>query len=343
MIEGESGILAISPPWDKPEYQPSKRRLIWPNGAIALIFSGANPEQLRGPQHDKAWCDEIFAWQYPQETWDMLMFGLRLGNNPQVIVTSTPKPMKLLKELRADQSTHVTVGTTYENRGNLAKSFMKEILKKYEGTRLGRQELNAEILDDNPNALWARSNLDANRVIKAPPLKRIVVAIDPATTNTEESNETGIIVAGLGEDNHGYTLQDYTMKGTPKTWASAAITAYYSWKADRIIAEANQGGDMIEHTIRSIDKNISFKKVHATKGKYTRAEPVSSLYEQNKCHHVGYLGRLEDELCEWEPGDESPNRLDALVWAYTELMVTGRTLIIVAPKTGTGSSRWRGR
>jgi len=342
MIEGESGLLHISPPWDTPEYQPSKRRLVWKNGAMALIFSGANPEQLRGPQHEKAWCDEIFAWQYPQETWDMLLFGLRLGDNPQVVVTSTPKPSKLIKDLRADPSTKVTIGSTYENRVNLAKSFVHEILKRYEGTRLGRQELNAEILDDNPNALWSRSILESTRVMKQPPIKRIVVAIDPATTSENESNSTGIIVAGLGSDNEGYVLEDGSMKGTPNAWASAAITLYHKYKADKIIAEANQGGDMIENTIHSIDKNVPFKKVHATKGKYTRAEPISSLYEQGRCHHVGTFGRLEDELCEWELGMESPDRLDALVWAFTELMIVGRPLILVAPDSTSSNSKWKG-
>jgi phage terminase large subunit-like protein len=342
MIEGESGLLTISYPWDRPIYQPSKRRIVWEsNGAMALIFSGANPEQLRGPQHEKGWADEIFAWQYPEETWDMLMFGLRLGDNPQVVVTSTPKPLKLLKKLRADESTVLTIGTTYENKDNLAANFIKEISSKYEGTRLGRQELYAEMLDDNPNALWSREILERTRVSHAPAMKRIVVAIDPATTSEEESNETGIIVAGLGVDDNGYVLEDGTMKATPKTWASKAVNLYYKWKADRIVAEANQGGDMIEATIRGIDKNVSFKKVHATKGKLTRAEPISSLYEQNRCHHVGTFGRLEDELCEWEIGMDSPDRLDANVWAFTELMITGRTVVIAAPKIDRVSSKWR--
>lgn len=342
MIEGESGIISISPPWDMPEYQPSKRRLVWENGAMALIFSGANPEQLRGPQHEKAWCDEIFAWQYPQATWDMLMFGLRLGNNPQVVVTSTPKPMQLLKDLRADPSTAITIGTTYDNRANLAPSFMKEILRKYEGTRLGRQELNAEILDDNPNALWSRALIEDTRVMKPPAMKRIVVAIDPAITNNAEgSNETGIIVAGLGVDNHGYVLEDCTMKGTPSAWASAAITAYHKWKADRIIGETNQGGDMVENTVHSVDVNVPYRGVHATKGKFTRAEPISALYEQKRCHHVGCFGRLEDQLCEWEQGMESPDRLDACVWAFTELMIGNRPTSIVAPDADSSESKWR--
>lgn len=341
MIEGQSGLIEISPPWDKPVYQPSKRRVTWNNGAMALIFSGANPEQLRGPQHEKAWCDEIFAWQYPQETWDMLMFGLRLGDNPQVVVTSTPKPSKLIKSIRAKPTTHITMGTTYENRANLAASFMTEVVSMYEGTRLGRQELNAEILDDNPNALWTRSILDDTRVIKPPSMKRIVVAVDPSATSSEDANETGIIVCGLGSDNEGYTLEDCTIKGTPAVWGAAAIAAYYKYKADRIIAETNQGGEMVKNTILTIDKTVPFKGVHATKGKYTRAEPISALYEQRKIHHVGTHGRLEDQLCEWELGMDSPDRLDALVWGFTDLMISTRQLIIAAPEDTRTANRWR--
>lgn len=341
MIEGNSGILAISPPWDKPLYESTKRRLTWNNGAVAIIFSGANPEQLRGPQHDKAWCDEIFAWQYPQETWDMLMFGLRLGDNPQSVVTSTPRPMPLIKTLRADKGTYITQGSTYENKANLAPKFFAEILNKYEGSRLGRQELYAEILDDNPNALWSRIDIDACRVQSVPPLKRIVVAIDPATTSKEKSDDTGIIVAGIGEDNHWYVLEDRSTKATPQVWGTIAIDAYYKWNADRLVAEVNQGGDMVEHTIRSIDANISFKKVHATKGKYTRAEPISALYEQHRVHHVGSLAKLEDQMCEWIPGMPSPDRVDACVWAITELMGISRHVPIVIPDTEAGISKWK--
>ena len=342
MIEGTSGLLQVCPPWDKPEYQASKRRVVWADGSVATMYSGANPEQLRGPQHEKAWCDEIFAWQYPQETWDMLMFGLRLGNNPQVVVTSTPKPLALLKWMRQQATCTVTQGSTYENQANLAESFFSEICSKYEGTRLGMQELEAKILDDNPNALWSRKLLDDNRVVKMPNMKRIVVAVDPAISANENSDETGIIVAGLGSDNHGYVFADKSLKGKPNDWGNAAITQYNIWKADRIVAEINQGGDMVESTIMTIDPKVAYRGVHASKGKYTRAEPVSALYEQGKVHHVGTFGNLEDQMCEWEQGMDSPDRLDACVFAITELMLVNRPTQVLVPGGNESSSKWRG-
>jgi len=294
--------------------------LTFPNGAIATVYSGYKPDQLRGPQHDAFWADELAAWQYLQETWDMLMFGLRLGN-PRGIITTTPRPLPLIKELIKSKNVIVTRGSTYENRENLADAFFNAIIGKYEGTRLGRQELNAEILDDNPNALWNRRNIEANRVTKAPDLKRLVVGVDPNASNTENSDEIGIIVAGIDNEGIGYVLEDLSMLGSPNEWGTTAITGYYKYKADRIVAEINQGGNMVEFVLRSIDKNIAYKGVHASKGKYTRAEPISALYEQNKVKHVGTFPKLEDEMCEWEPGMDSPNRMDALVWALTELML----------------------
>ena len=320
MVEGESGILAICPPWNRPSYEPSKRRLTWPSGAIATTYSADEPERLRGPQHDAAWCDELASWRRP-EAWDMLMFGLRLGDDPRCVVTTTPKPLPHIKELLKAETTHVTRGSTYENRANLADAFFEQIIRKYEGTRLGRQELLAELLEDVPGALWNRELLEMTRVTKPPDIKRIVVALDPAVTSGEESNETGIVVCGLGSDGHGYTLDDVTLRGTPAEWGRAGVAAYYKWNADRMIAETNNGGDMIEHTIRTIDSKISFKQVRASRGKHTRAEPVAALYEQKRCHQVGYFADMEDQLCGWVPGDDSPDRLDALVWAYTELMV----------------------
>lgn len=322
MVEGESGIMNVLPPWELPLYEPSKRRLTFPNGAIATIYSGYKPNQLRGPQHDAFWADELAAWQYAQAAWDMLMFGLRLGK-PRGIVTTTPRPIKVITELIKSDNVIITRGSTYENRENLADAFFNSIIKKYEGTRLGRQELNAEILDDNPNALWTRKNIDDNRVVKAPELKRIVVAIDPNASDNEDSNEVGIIVAGVDKDNIGYIIKDCSMLGSPKQWATEAIAEYYKNNADRIVAEINQGGNMVEYVIRSIDDLVAYKGVHASKGKYTRAEPISALYEQNRVKHVGSFAKLEDELCEWEQGDASPNRLDALVWALTELMLGG--------------------
>lgn len=321
MIEGESGLLAVCPPWDKPLYEPSKRRVTWPNGAIATAYSADEPDRLRGPQHDAAWCDEIAAWRYP-EAWDMLMFGLRLGDNPQALATTTPKRVKVLKDLLADPNTVVTGGSTFENKANLAPSFIHRIVRKYEGTRLGRQELHAHMLDDNPGALWNRPMLDDRRVREHPPLVLVVVAIDPSVTNGEDSAETGIVVVGLGNDGHGYVLDDLSGQYAPADWAKQAVTAFWKYRANRIVAETNNGGDMVGLTVATIDWRVPFQAVTASRGKYTRAEPVSTLYEQGRVHHVGSFPELEDQLCEWVPGSKSPDRLDALVWAVTSAMLT---------------------
>jgi phage terminase large subunit-like protein len=319
MVKGESGILAICPPDERP--QLVDRELRWPNGAKSLIFTAEEPERLRGKQHMKLWADELAAWRYP-EAWDQAVLGLRIGDNPQAIITTTPKPTKLLKEVITDPSTRITKGSTYDNKANLAEAFVKQVIRKYEGTRLGRQELNAEILDDNPGALWKRSQIDALRVDKPPAFKRVVVAIDPAVTGNPDSDETGITVNGLGSDDHGYLLEDLSMRGTPDEWAKAAVKAYHQWDADRIIGETNNGGDMIETVIRMVDRNVSYKAVHASRGKITRAEPISALYEQGRCHHVGFFPVLEDQLCDFDPltSKYSPDRMDALVWGFTELM-----------------------
>lgn len=325
MVEvGESAILNISPPWFRPDYEPSKRRVTFPNGVLAIIYSGDEPDQLRGPQHSKAWVDELSKFKYPQETWNNLMFGLRMGESPQAVVTTTPRPIAIIKALIKDPRTAVTRGHTLENRANLAPDFLNYILSRYEGTRLGRQELAGEILDDNLDALWARDQVDELRVTQHPDLIRTVVAIDPQGTNNPESAETGIVVAGsarVGDQLHAYVLADLTVKGSPDQWARASITGYHTYKADRIVGESNFGGDMVEHTVRTVDRNVSYKNVRATRGKLIRAEPVSALYEQKRVHHVGFFPLLEDELCEWVPGGKSPNRLDALVWAITELML----------------------
>lgn len=333
MVEGESGLLAICPPWNKPVYEPSKRRLRWPNGAIATTYSGDKPDQLRGPQHDKAWCDEIAAWRYP-DSWDQLQFGMRLGDNPQVIVTTTPRPIKIVREILADPTTVSTRGSTYENSANLAPSALARLKAKYENTRLGQQELYAVLLDDNPFALWKRTNIDANRVSSIPELVRIVVAIDPAVTDNEDSDETGIVVAGVGKDGHGYVLDDMTLSASPDKWAKEAVSAYNKYKADRIVAETNNGGDMIEFTIRTVEKHISFKQVRASRGKVTRAEPVAALYEQNRVHHVGVFAELEDQMCQWMPGEDSPDRMDALVWALTDLLITDVESFARTPAVG---------
>lgn len=322
MIEGESGLLAISPPWNMPKYESSKGRVSWNNGASALVYSGENPEALRGPQHEKAWVDELAKFAYAQKAMDNLMFGLRLGDMPQVLITTTPRPTKTIKELINLKSTLITKGSTFENKANLSSVFLEVILDKYQGTRLGRQELEAEMLDDVPEALWQREIIERNRILKSPDMKRIVVAIDPSTTNNDGSDEAGIIVAGIDENNISYILEDISIKASPKNWAEIAIAAYYKWSADRIIGEANNGGDMIETILRGIDNNVSYKKVWASRGKATRAEPIAALYEQDKVKHVGFYELLEDEYCEWVPGSKSPNRLDAAVWALTELMIT---------------------
>lgn len=327
IVEGESGILAISPPWFRPEYQPSKRRLVWPNGAIATTYSADEPNSLRGPQHDAAWCDELAAWQYP-DAWDQLQFGLRLGHDPQCVVTTTPRPTPIIKSLIADTTTAVTTGSTYENKANLARAFVDQIVKKYEGTRLGRQELYAEILDDAPGALWKRGQIEADRIRleELPDLVRIVIAIDPSVSSESAEAATGIVAVGLGVDGHGYLLQDGSLlKPTPQEWGKQAVKLYNDHEADRIIGEVNNGGDLVESNVRTIDPKVSFRSVRASRGKEIRAEPIAALDEQHRIHHVGCWPELEDELCQWEPGvsKNSPNRLDAYVWGFTELMLGG--------------------
>lgn len=319
MVEGESGILAISPPWNRPKYEPSKRRLTWPNGALATTYSADEPDSLRGPQHDGAWSDEVAAWRYP-ETWDNLQFGLRLGQNPRQIVTTTPRPLRIIRELLAQATTAITRGSTFENRANLAPAFLEQIVTKYRGTRLGRQELYAELLDDTPGALWTRALFEPYRA--APQLQRVVVAIDPATTHGEDADETGIVVAGVGVDGRGYVLADRSCRLSPDGWARRAVAAFEEFKADRIVAEVNNGGDMVEHTIRTVAPRIAYKKVTASRGKRTRAEPVAALYEQRRVSHVEALDELEDQCVGWTPDSgDSPDRLDALVWALSDLLV----------------------
>ena len=331
MVEGASGILAISPGPERPLYEPSKRRLTWPNGAIATTYSADEPERLRGPQHDAAWCDELAAWRYP-EAWDMLMFGMRLGGDPRVVVTTTPKPTKIIRDLLDDPTTIITRGTSYDNATNLAPAFLAQIVKRYEGTRLGRQELNAEVLEDVPGALWNRKRLEELRWPHSKPvpeLVRIVVAIDLAASSSEDADETGIILAGKDANGIGYVLGDYSGRYTPTQWAGRAIALYREHKADRIIAEVNNGGEMVENTLRMVDRNVAFTAVHASRGKVIRAEPVAALYEQRpgRVWHVGSFPRLEDQMCGFTTDFDrktagfSPDRVDALVWAFTDLLV----------------------
>ncbi len=301
-------------------YEPSKRRLTWPNGSKAALLSADEPARFRGPQCHWAICDELASWK-DFGSFDMLMLGLRLGSKPQVAIATTPRPIPIIKALMKDSTCVVTRGTTYDNRANLSKVFYDQVIKKYEGTRLGRQELNAEIIEDAAGALWKRDTMiDAYRVSEAPKCERVIVAIDPS--GSKRGDECGIVVCGLHGDN-GYILADLSVQASPNEWAEVAVRAYHSFRADRIIAEKNFGGDMVATTIQTISGAPYPKLITASKSKQARAEPVAALYEQGKVHHVGHFAALEDELCSWEPGSgmASPDRLDAMVWGITELMV----------------------
>lgn len=324
-FEGESGIITVLNRYglyDENAWNKSRSAYMLPNGSRIKGFSAEKPDRLRGPQHHGAWCDELAAWERP-EAFDQLQFGLRLGTHPQVIVTTTPRPTKIVKEILKDPETVVTRGSTYENKDNLAASTLVTLQNKYENTRLGRQELFGEILDDNPGALWTRVGIESARIKldALPPFTRVVVGVDPAVTNTEESDSTGIITCGMTADGHYYVLDDSTTKASPQEWATVAVNCYEKYKADRIVAETNNGGDLVIHLLQQVKPTVSTKKVTATRGKYLRAEPIAALYEQGRVHHVGYFSALEDQMCEYEPGvtQNSPDRMDALVWALTEL------------------------
>lgn len=330
MVEGESGLLAISPAWSRPKFEPSRRRLIWENGAHAQIFSAEDPDSLRGPQFDGAWADELAKWHYGRETWDMLQFGLRLGTDPRQVVTTTPRPIRLLREIINDPNSVVTRVSTYANRGNLAPQFFDRVISQYEGTRLGRQELMGELLDDNPDALWRHTDVDAARVACSPELLRIVVAVDPPATGNATSDACGIVVAGLALDGDGYVLGDYTIQGvSPQAWAAEAVAAASRHRADALVVEVNHGGDMVSAVIRQVDPDAIIRQVRASRGKVARAEPVSALYEQGRVHHVGTFSDLETQMMEFGANFNrlragwSPDRVDALVWAITDLMLSG--------------------
>lgn len=338
IVEGESGILAISPPWNRPTYESYNRRLVWPNGAIATLYSAEAPERLRGPQHDFAWGDELAAWKYV-EAYDQLQFGLRLGFNPQALYTSTPKPIQIVRDLLKDPKCIVTRGSTYENRDNLSASFFDTVIGKYEGTRLGRQELGGEVLEDIEGALWAQVVIDASRmtpdVFRQVRVGRTVVAVDPSVSNTADTDETGIIAGcrGLGrcpcgKDRCAYVLRDASGQMAPIKWAREAVRLYNEFDADRVVGEVNNGGDLVETQFRVVAPDLSYKAVHASKGKRTRAEPVEALYEQARVHHVGIFPGLEDEMTGWVPdsGMPSPGRIDALVWMLSDLMLAGASI-----------------
>jgi phage terminase large subunit-like protein len=326
MIEGVSGLLSVHAPHDRPHFEPSKGQLIWPSGAIAQMFSAEEPDSLRGPQFDAAWCDEIAKWRHPQRTWDMLQFALRLGAHPQLVATTTPRATPFLKKLIADAGTVVTRAATADNTDNLAPTFVDEMTRRYAGTALGRQELLGELVDDTSGALWRRDWIDAHRVGAAPELSQIVVAVDPPVTSTAASDACGIVVAGLGPDGRAYVVADRTLQGRePQVWARAVIAAYADFLADRVVAEVNQGGDLVVSVLRQIDPNVAVRTVRATRGKWLRAEPVAALYAEGRVAHVGAFDALEDQMCVFGADGlakgRSPDRLDALVWALTDLIV----------------------
>ena len=342
MVKGESGFLSVCWKGDKtyagkkmgfPEWSPTKRTLTWENGAQVQFFSAEEPERLRGPQFELAWCDETAAWNKDVDTWAMLQFCMRLGKHPRIMVTTTPKPTKLIRQIIKDPKTVVTTGSTFDNSANLADTYLTAVKEQYEGTRLGRQELYAEVLEEAQGALWTTDMLDRASIKNegVPDLVRIVVSIDPAVTSNAESDMTGIVVAGIDINGVAYVLGDYTDRLSPQGWASKAISLYHHYKADRIVAERNQGGDMVRRTLEVEDETVPIKLVHASRGKYARAEPVSALYERNLVRHVvdpadgANLNELETQQRTWEPLGSigSPDRLDALVWAITELSLNG--------------------
>jgi len=342
MVKGESGFLSVCWKGDMtykgkkmgfPEWSPTKRTLTWENGAQVQFFSAEEPERLRGPQFELAWCDETAAWNKDVDTWAMLQFCMRLGKHPRIMVTTTPKPTKLIRQILKDPKTVVTTGSTFDNSANLAKTYLTAVKEQYEGTRLGRQELYAEVLEEAQGALWTTAMLDdcAIKHENLPDLARIVVALDPAVTSNAESDMTGIVVAGIDINGIAYVLGDYTDRLSPQGWASKAIELYYQYQADRIVAEVNQGGDMVKTTIHGEDDSVPYKAVRASRGKYARAEPVSALYERGLVKHVSNppdgssLNELETQMRTWEPLGRvgSPDRLDAMVWALTDLSLNG--------------------
>ncbi len=331
MVEGRArGILAISPKDFRPSYQPSNRTLEWPNGAKATTFNAVEPDQLRGPEHDFAWGDELAKWRYAQETFDQLQFGMRIGRRPRQVITTTPRPIAIIKKLiersKMGPRIIVTRGRTLDNAANLSGDFLEDILEKYQGTRLGRQELDAEVLSDLPGALWSLDEIEAHRLIEHPALRRIVVAVDPAVSSREISDDPGthgVIAAGLGEDGRGYVLTDQSLQGTPGEWARRVVQTYDDLNADTVVAEINQGGEMVKSTLRSVRPTLPVVLVRATRGKHVRAEPIAALYEQGRISHVGNFPELEDQLCLFTnsgfEGQDSPDRADALVWALNNL------------------------
>jgi phage terminase large subunit-like protein len=329
MIEGPSGLLRVSPRSERPHWTATRRRLEWPNGAVAYAFSAEDPEQLRGPQFDAAWCDELAKWKHADATFDMLQFGLRLGARPRQLVTTTPRPIPLIKRLLADPRTAVTRAATQANAAHLSPAFLDEVLARYAGTRLGRQEIDGEIIEDRADALWTRATIEAARVAQAPPLMRVVVGVDPPGSARPGADACGIVAAGLSESGIIYVLEDASAQGlAPAGWAQKAVALYRRLEADALVAEVNQGGDMVRAVLAQVDAHVPVKCVHATRGKWLRAEPVAAMYAQGRVKHAGRpLAALEDEMCDFGVAGlstgASPDRLDALVWAVTALTSRG--------------------
>lgn len=328
MIEGGSGLLAIHPQAERPVFEISNGRLVWPNGSVAHVFSAESPDSLRGPQFEFAWCDEIAKWREPDAVWDMLQFGLRLGRTPRVCVTTTPRPLPFLKRLIADAATVVARATTHDNESNLAPGFVAEMERRYHGSALGRQELLGEIVDHEAGALWRREWIEMARVSGPPELNRVVVAVDPPVTATARSDACGIVVAGEGGDGRAYVIADRSLQGRePHVWARAVVAAYHEYAADQIVAETNQGGDLVVAILKQIDETVPVRKVMATRGKWLRAEPVATLYAEGRVAHAGRFDLLEEQMLaftgEGRIRGKSPDRLDALVWALTDLMLAG--------------------
>ncbi|MDQ2084324.1 terminase family protein [Xanthobacteraceae bacterium Astr-EGSB] len=325
MVEGPSGLLAVSPPGERPTWTPSRRRLAWPNGAVAHVFSAEDPESLRGPQFEAAWCDELAKWRHAEKAFDMLQFGLRLGARPRQLVTTTPRPTLLIKRLMADGRTRVTRAATQANRDFLSPVFLDQVIGRYAGTRLGRQEILGEIIEERPDALWKRALIETCRVDAPPPLARIVVGVDPPATHKPGADACGIVAAGRAADGAIYVLEDGSVAGlSPSGWGAKAVALYHRLEADALVVEVNMGGDMVRTVLGQVDASVAVKEVVATRGKWLRAEPVATLYEQGKVRHVGAFPQLEDEMCDFGldglASGRSPDRLDALVWAVTALM-----------------------
>ncbi len=326
MIEGVSGLMAVHPPGEQPKWSPSLRRLVWPNGAVAQAFSSEDPEALRGPQFDAAWADEVGKWRHADATFDMLQFGLRLGDRPRQVVTTTPRAVPLMRRLLKAPGTVVTKARTADNAAFLARGFLTAVVGRYEGTMLGRQELDGEMVEDRADALWSRGEIEAIRIGGRPVLSRIVVAVDPPATSTRTSDACGIIAAGLDGEGRAIVLADASVNGArPEIWASRAVALYHAEQADRLVAEVNQGGDMVASVIAQVDASIPVQMVRATRGKWVRAEPVAALYARGRVRHAGFFRELEDEMCDFGldglSGGRSPDRLDALVWALTALLI----------------------